>query len=76
MNFDRVYSVALTLVVTMAAVGPLDRLQIWIWKAQARVLYESRSWGSPRFFPGADQRAVRTTARKEAFQGNCRRQLP
>lgn len=52
MNFDRLYAWALGIVIAFAAVGQLDTLQTWIWKAQAQILYESRtaSWGSPKFF--------------------------
>ena len=53
MNFDKLYVWALGLVIAFAAVGQLDVLQSWVWRAQARILYESRTatWGSPRFFP-------------------------
>jgi hypothetical protein len=53
MNFDKLYAWAIGIVLTFAAVGKLDALQAWIWKAQVQVLHESRSsnWGSPRFFP-------------------------
>jgi hypothetical protein len=54
MNFDKLYARALGVVIAAAVVGQLDNLQAWIWRAQARVLYESRTakWGSPRFFQG------------------------
>jgi hypothetical protein len=31
----------------------LDKVQTLIWRAQAKLIYESRTetWGSPRFFP-------------------------
>jgi hypothetical protein len=53
MNFDKLYAWALGIVIAFAAAGQLDTLQAWIWRAQAHVLYESRTatWGSPRFFP-------------------------
>ena len=52
MNFDKLYAWALGIVLAFAMAGRLDMLQHWIWKAQARVLFESRTatWGSPRFF--------------------------
>ena len=52
MNFDRLATWAMGIVIAAALCGQLDRLQLFIWKAQAKVLYESRSsnWGSPRFF--------------------------
>lgn len=48
MNFDKIISL-----IAAAATGKLDTLTLWIYKAQARLVYESRAsaWGSPRFFP-------------------------
>ena len=39
-------------VLLFAGTGNLDVIQKWLGKAQAQVIYESRSstWGSPRFF--------------------------
>lgn len=39
-------------VLMAAATGNIDKLQMWVWKAQANVVRESRTsnWGSPRFF--------------------------
>ncbi len=53
MNFDKLCTWALGIVIAAAAAGQLDTLETWVWKAQARVLYESRTtaWGSPRFWP-------------------------
>ncbi|MBL7545130.1 MAG: hypothetical protein JNL11_15035 [Bdellovibrionaceae bacterium] len=50
MNFDKLMPFILSVVLAAAAVGKIDDLQKWIWKAQAHVLYESRSsnWGSPK----------------------------
>jgi hypothetical protein len=55
MNFDNLIALAASVVIGAAAIGRLDALQMWIWSAQARVAYESRSssWGSPRFFYGS-----------------------
>jgi hypothetical protein len=52
MNLDKLFAWVVGLVLVFAASGRLDVLQNWIWKAQAKVIYESRSsnWGSPRFF--------------------------
>ncbi len=52
MNLDKLISIAATVVIGAAAIGRLDALQRWIWIAQAKVVYESRSsnWGSPKFF--------------------------
>jgi hypothetical protein len=52
MNFDRLFIWITGIVIAFASTGQLDTLQNWIWKTQAKVIYESRSssWGSPRFF--------------------------
>lgn len=53
MNLDRLMAWVVGVVMLFATTGNLDSLQKWIWRAQAKVVYESRSssWGSPRFFP-------------------------
>ena len=52
MNLDKLFSWIVGVVLAFSAAGELDTLQAWIWKAQAKVIYESRAsnWGSPRFF--------------------------
>lgn len=60
MNLDKLFALAIAVVIVWATVGKLDALQNWIWRAQAKLIYESRTetWGSPRFFPIKDnQRA-------------------
>lgn len=51
MNLEKLITWSATVVLGFAAIGKLDTLQLWIWKAQARVVHESRAsaWGSPRF---------------------------
>ena len=53
MNLDKLFAWIIGVLMVFAATGQLDIVQAWIWKAQAKVIYESRSseWGSPRFFP-------------------------
>ena len=53
MNLDKLFAWIIGIVLMFAAAGQLDVLQSWVWQAQAKVIYESRSsnWGSPRFFP-------------------------
>lgn len=53
MNFDKVTTWIVGIVLAAAAAGQLPKLQLLIWKAQAKVIHESRTatWGSPRFFP-------------------------
>lgn len=52
MNLDKLFSWIAGIVIACAAVGQLNALQNWVMRAQAKVIYESRSssWGSPRFF--------------------------
>lgn len=52
MNLDKIFAWIIGIVLMFAAAGQLDVLQSWVWQAQAKVIYESRSsnWGSPRFF--------------------------
>jgi hypothetical protein len=53
MNLDRLIEWAVGIVLVFALTGHIDDLQRWIWRAQAKVIYESRSsnWGSPNFWP-------------------------
>lgn len=52
MNLDKLFAWIVGVVIAFASTDQLDVLQSWIWRAQARVLYESRTatWGSPRLF--------------------------
>jgi hypothetical protein len=52
MNLDKLFAWIVGIVLSFAVVGQLDVLQSWIWRAQAKVVYESRTstWGSPKFF--------------------------
>lgn len=52
MNYDKLMPFILSMVLVASALGKIDELQKWIWKAQATVLYESRAsnWGSPIVF--------------------------
>jgi hypothetical protein len=60
MNLDKLYSWIIGIVISFALASDLGQLQKWIWKAQAKVIYESRasSWGSPKFFPAPKFREV------------------
>jgi hypothetical protein len=53
MNFDKIIPLIAGIVIATATVGKLDALTLWVYKAQAKLVYESRAsaWGSPRFFP-------------------------
>ncbi len=53
MNFDKLFSWIVPIVIAAAITGNIDSLQRWIWRAQAKTIVASRTsnWGSPRFFP-------------------------
>lgn len=53
MNLENLTKWICGFVLAAAVTGQLPKLQLWIWKAQAQVMRESKTsnWGSPRFFP-------------------------
>ncbi|MBL7670298.1 MAG: hypothetical protein JNM39_07410 [Bdellovibrionaceae bacterium] len=53
MNLDKLFAWAIGIAIAFAVIGRLDDLQTWVWKTQAKLIYQSRTktWGSPRFFP-------------------------
>lgn len=55
MNLDKLFAWTIAVAFAFAVSGRLDVLQNWVWRAQAKVIYESRAstWGSPRFFKGS-----------------------
>ena len=53
MNLDKLITIAAGVVLAFSLTMNLDKIQTLIWRAQATLIYESRTetWGSPRFFP-------------------------
>tara|TARA_B110001454_G_C12723306_1_gene436457 strand:- start:59395 stop:59568 length:174 start_codon:yes stop_codon:yes gene_type:complete len=53
MNLDKLITISVGVVVALSVTMNLDKIQTLIWRAQAKLIYESRTetWGSPRFFP-------------------------
>ena len=53
MNLDKLITIAVGAVLVCSLTMNLDKIQTLIWRAQAKLIYESRTetWGSPRFFP-------------------------
>jgi len=53
MNLDKLFVCAASIVLLFASIGKFGELQAWIWRSQAKIIYESRTetWGSPRFWP-------------------------
>lgn len=52
MNLGKLTDFAIGIVLLAAVMGNVDRLNLWIIKAQAKLLYDSRasSWGNPSIF--------------------------
>ena len=67
MNLDKLFAWVIGVILVFAASGRIDVLQNWIWRAQAKVVYESRSstWGSPRFFKEKPRSSVTRGALKQ-----------
>lgn len=53
MNLDKLFAWIIGIVAAYTISGHLNDLQAWIIKAQAKVIYESRTetWGSPKVLP-------------------------
>jgi len=53
MNLDKIMILSAGVVAALLVSMDQSKLQTWIWRAQAKLIYESRTetWGSPRYFP-------------------------
>lgn len=62
MNLDNLFAWIVGVVIAFASIGQIDVLQTWVWKAEAKLIYESRSskWGSPRFFSADSAVPIKT----------------
>lgn len=67
MSLEKLFTWIMGVVIAFAAAGQLDVLQAWVWRAQAKVIYESRTsnWGSPRFFKEKPRNSVTKSASKQ-----------
>ncbi|MBL7544500.1 MAG: hypothetical protein JNL11_11850 [Bdellovibrionaceae bacterium] len=52
MNLEKLFDLIIGIVIAYAFSGHLKEVQMWVIKAQAKLVYESRTelWGSPKFF--------------------------
>ncbi len=52
MDLKDLLALSIAVAVIAAGTGNWEKLQMWVWKAQAQVIYESRTsnWGSHDFF--------------------------
>lgn len=66
MNLNKLITISVAAVIALSVTMNLNQLQTWIWRAQAKLIYESRTetWGSPRFFP--DRHFTSENAYKES----------
>lgn len=62
MNLDKLIAISVGAVIALSLTMNLDKVQTFIWRAQAKLIYESRTktWGSPRFFPTNQQKENRS----------------
>lgn len=68
MNLDKLMVISARIVVTLLFSMNLQELQVLIWRAQAKIIYETRTetWGSPRFFPrNSDKHVTKLKKKKE-----------
>lgn len=49
MNLDKLFEWVVVIVMAFALTGNVDTLTRWVYRAQAKVVYESRAsnWGTP-----------------------------
>lgn len=77
MNLDKLFTWIAGIVIAFAVMGKIDVLQAWIWRAQAKVVYQSRTstWGSPRFFlaPKTSNIPAKKSLRNETGWVNAKR---
>ncbi len=52
MNLDKLILLTISAVLIFSEAHNIGEIQTWVWRAQAKLLYKSRTetWGSPRFF--------------------------
>jgi hypothetical protein len=52
MNLDKLFECIAIVIIGFAVTGNLDRLTLWVYQAQAKVIYETRAsaWGTPSIF--------------------------
>jgi hypothetical protein len=68
MNLDKLMVISAGIVATLLLSMYLQELQVLIWRAQAKIIYESRTetWGSPRFFfRNSDKLVTKIKKKKE-----------
>ena len=68
MNLDKLMVISAGIVATLLLSMSLQELQVLMWRAQAKIIYESRTetWESPRFFlRNSDKHVTKPKKKKE-----------
>ena len=73
MNLDKLITIAAGVVLAFSLTMNLDKIQTLIWRAQAKLIYESRTetWGSPRFFPRESDKQEAKAKKSERKSTQC-----
>lgn len=63
MNLEKLFEWVVVIVMGFALMGNLDTLTRWVYRAQAKLVYESRAsnWGSPSIFKSTQQNHKKRT---------------
>ena len=72
MNLDSLMTWVTGAVIATALTGHIKDLEIWVWRAEAKLLYESRTstWGSPHFFGPNYHVTVKATQSNHSLNQN------
>lgn len=56
MNLDKLFEWVIVVVIGFALTDNLYRFTLWVYHAQAKIIYESRAsaWGNPSIFEAGD----------------------
>ncbi len=70
MNLNKLVILSAGIVLALSATMNLNQLQTWIWRAQARLIYESRTenWGSPKIL--RNDQSPHKLSRRDSPEGN------
>jgi len=51
-NLDKLFEWVIVIIIGFSITGNLDKLSYWVYRAQAKLIYESSAsnWGSPTIF--------------------------
>ncbi len=66
MNLDKLFDWVIVIVIGFATAGHLDTLTNWVYRAQAKLVYESRAsnWGNPSIFKDTNSKTSNSKSLK------------